>query len=949
MASRLATLNDYGQSAWFDFVSRDLLRSGQLTQMIKDDALKGVTSNPSIFEKAIGHGEDYDELIRQAEAAGDVDPGALFEGLAVHDIQEGADAMRPVYQQTQGRDGYISLEVSPYLAMQTHETIEEARRLWRQVSRPNLMVKIPGTRPGIPAIRQMISEGVNINVTLLFSADVYAEVAEAYISGLEEFVAKGGDPHRVASVASFFISRIDSLVDSQIDKKIAATSDAAEKARLDGLKGKAAIANAKLTYQLYKEIYSSPRWQRLAQKGAQTQRLLWASTGTKNPKYSDVLYVEELIGADTVNTMPPGTMDAFRDHGKARASLEEGVGEAKAVMAALPSAGVSMADVTKQLVVDAVGLFADAADQLYASVQKKRQMVLANKLNSMSYKLPADVDTAFKAAIEDWRKNGKVRRLWAADASLWTEADEANWVGWLNIVSDQLKEVAHHEALAKDVRDGKFKDMLLLGMGGSSLGPEVFAETFGSKAGYPKLHVLDSTDPAQVKRFENAVDLKSCLFLVSSKSGSTLEPNIFKAYFYDKAKQAVGEAEAPKRFLAVTDPGSTVEKMSREAGFRHVFHGLKSIGGRYSVLSNFGMVPATCIGIPPRQFFETTAEMVRSCAPSSPPSENPGVLLGAIMGVCQRLGRDKVTILASKGIADFGAWLEQLLAESTGKIGKGIVPVDAEAAGAPSAYGNDRLFAYTRLASDKDEAQDAAVAALEAAGQPVVRIIVHDPMQLGQEFFRWEMATAVAGSIIGINPFDQPDVEASKVKTRELTTAYDQTGKLPPEAPFASFDGIELFADPRNEGALKPKATSLVAALKAHLDSAKAGDYVAMLAYIDRTPAHIEAMQKMRHKVRDTKKLATCLGFGPRFLHSTGQAYKGGPNSGVFLQITCSDPADLPVPGAKYTFGVVKAAQARGDFDVLADRGRRALRVHLANGVEKGLPALAAALEQALK
>jgi transaldolase/glucose-6-phosphate isomerase len=749
----------------------------------------------------------------------------------------------------------------------------------------------------------------------------------------------------VASVASFFISRIDSLVDSELDKKIAAGGDA----KLAELKGKAAIANAKLTYQLYKELYSSPRWQRLAQKGAQTQRLLWASTGTKNPKYSDVLYVEELIGADTVNTMPPATMDAFRDHGTARASLEEDVDAAKAVMAALPSAGVSMADVTKQLVVDAVGLFADAADQLYASVQKKRQMVLGGKLNSMSYKLPADLEGDVKAAIEDWRKNGKVRRLWAGDASLWTEADEANWLGWLNIVSDQLKAVAQHEALAEDVKNGKFKDMLLLGMGGSSLGPEVFAETFGSKPGFPKLHVLDSTDPAQVKRFEEAVDLKSCLFLVSSKSGSTLEPNIFKAYFYEKAKEAVGETEAPKRFLAVTDPNSSVEKMARAAGFRAIFHGLPTIGGRYSVLSNFGMVPATATGIPPKQFFETTAEMVRSCAPSSPPSENPGVVLGTIMGVCQRHGRDKVTVLASKGIADFGAWLEQLLAESTGKNGKGIVPVDAESVGAPSVYGSDRLFAYTRLASDKDEEQDKAVAALEAAGQPVVRIIVNDPIQLGQEFFRWEMATAVAGSIIGINPFDQPDVEASKVKTRELTTAYEQTGKLPPESPFASFDGVELFADPRNEGELKPQATSLVATLKAHLGRAKAGDYVAMLAYIDRTPVHIEAMQKMRHRVRDTKKLATCLGFGPRFLHSTGQAYKGGPNSGVFLQITCSDPADLPVPGARYTFSVVKAAQARGDFDVLADRGRRALRVHLAGGVEAGLTTLAAALEQALK
>jgi transaldolase/glucose-6-phosphate isomerase len=947
MPNPLKELHGYGQSVWLDFVSRDLLRSGQLRQMIETDGLRGVTSNPSIFEKAIGHGDDYDELIREHEAAGDLDPATLFEGLAVHDIQEGADALRSVYHQSNGRDGYISLEVSPYLAMRTYETIEEARRLWREVGRPNLMVKIPGTKPGIPAIRKMISEGVNINVTLLFSPEVYAQVAEAYISGLEEYCAKGGDPHRVASVASFFVSRIDSLVDTELDKKIAAGDDAA---KLGALKGKVAIANAKLTYQLYKEIYSSPRWQKLAQKGAQTQRLLWASTGTKNKAYSDCLYVEELIGPDTVNTMPPATMDAYRDHGKGHASLDEDIAGAKAVMDALPSAGISIEAVTNRLVDDAVGLFVDAADQLYASVQKKRQMVLGSKQNSMSYKLPADLETGVTAAIEDWRKEGKVRRLWAGDNSLWTGADEANWLGWLTIVNDQLKAVGHLEAFAADVKSARFSDVLLLGMGGSSLGPEVFAKTFGSAPGFPKMHVLDSTDPAQVKRFENAVDLKNTLFLVSSKSGSTLEPNIFKAYFFEKAKEALGsEAEAAKRFIAVTDPNSAVEKLATAAGFRHIFHGLTSIGGRYSVLSNFGMVPATAIGIPPRQFLEATAEMVRSCAPSSPPSENPGVILGAIMGVCQRHGRDKVTILASPGIADLGAWLEQLLAESTGKIGKGIVPVDAEAVGPSGVYGADRLFAYTRLASDPDTEQDKAVAALEAAGQPVVRIVVHDKMQLGQEFFRWEMATAVAGSIVEINPFDQPDVEASKVKTRELTTAYDKTGVLPPEQPFATVDGVQLFADPRNEAELKPKATSLAAALKAHLDRAGAGDYVAMLAYIDRTAAHIEAMQALRQKVRDSKKVATCLGFGPRFLHSTGQAYKGGPNSGVFLQVTCSDPADLPVPGAKYTFSVVKAAQARGDFDVLADRGRRALRVHLAGGVETGLKTLASALEQALK
>ena len=618
-------------------------------------------------------------------------------------------------------------------------------------------------------------------------------------------------------------------------------------------------------------------------------------------------------------------------------------------MEALPGVGISIDAVTAKLVDDGVRLFADAADQLYAAVQKKRRTVLGPKLNAMSLKIPADLGKEHVAALEDWRKAGKVRRLWAADPSLWTETDEEKWVGWLGVVDQQLKAVAHLQDFAEDVKRSGFSDVLLLGMGGSSLGPEVLGETFGSKPGFPKLHVLDSTDPAQIKSFERRIDPARTLFLVSSKSGSTLEPNIFKQYFFEVAKKAVGETEAPRRFVAITDPNSSLERAAVAEGFRDIFHGVASIGGRYSVLSNFGMVPAAAIGVDVKAFLESTAEMVRSCAASAPPVENPGVVLGALLGVCQRHGRDKVTIIASKGIADYGAWLEQLLAESTGKLGKGIVPFDAEPLGAPAVYGQDRVFAYLRLAADQDSEQERMVAALEGAGHPVVRITVSDRMQLGQEFFRWEMATAVAGSIIGINPFDQPDVEASKVKTRDLTTAYEQTGALPPETPFFSADGFQLFADPRNEAALKPQATSLVAALKAHFARIGAGDYAALLAYVERNPAHIDQMQALRRMIRDRTKAATCLGFGPRFLHSTGQAYKGGPNSGVFLQITCEDAADLQVPGQKYTFGVVKAAQARGDFDVLAERGRRALRVHITGGLDAGLGALARAVEQALQ
>jgi len=948
VANPLRTLQEYGQSVWLDFVSRDLLKSGGLAKLIAEDGLRGVTSNPSIFEKAIGHGDDYDALIASAEASGDLDPGALFEDLAVRDIQEGADTLNSVYEQTQRRDGFISLEVSPYLAMNTHETIEEARRLWHGVNRRNLMVKVPGTKPGLTAVRTLIGEGINVNVTLLFSQQVYADVAEAYISGLEAFAKKGGDPHKVSSVASFFVSRIDTLVDDELDKKMAAITDPAERAQLQAMKGKVAIANAKLAYQLSKKIYSDGRWQRLAQQGAQTQRLLWASTGTKNKAYSDVLYVDELIGPDTVNTMPPATMDSYRDHGNPRPSLEEDVDGAQAVMDALPKAGISIDTVTSKLVEDGVRLFADAADQLYAAVQKKRRSVLGRKLNAMSYKLPAELEKNVQVALEDWRKDGKVRRLWAADASLWTETDEANWLGWLDIVDKQLKGIAHLQDFANDVKRSGFRDVLLLGMGGSSLGPEVFAETFGSKPGYPKLHVLDSTDPAQIRHFESRIDIGRTLFLVSSKSGSTVEPNIFKQYFYERAKQAVGANEAPNRFVAITDPSSSLEKAALTQGFRSVFHGLPSIGGRYSVLSDFGMVPAAAIGIDIRAFLESTAEMVRSCAASAPPLENPGVILGAILGICQRRGRDKVTIIASNGLADFGAWLEQLLAESTGKLGKGIVPVDGEPLGTPAVYGNDRLFVYLRLAADRDGDQERAAAALEAAGHPLVRIMVHDRMQLGQEFFRWEIATAVAGSIIGINPFDQPDVEAAKIKTRELTEAYEKTGSLPEERPFFEGDGIRLFADPRNEAALKPQATSLTGALKAHFGQIGQGDYAALLAYVQRSKAHIDSVQRIRRTIRDRTKAATCVGFGPRFQHSTGQAYKGGPNSGVFLQITCDDPEDLPVPGQSYTFGIVKAAQARGDYDVLAERGRRALRAHITGNLVAGLATLSRAVEQAL-
>jgi glucose-6-phosphate isomerase len=572
-------------------------------------------------------------------------------------------------------------------------------------------------------------------------------------------------------------------------------------------------------------------------------------------------------------------------------------------------------------------------------------------IQSPRWEFSAPLTQAVQATLNDWQSGKKMARLWRGDPTLWTSDDEDKWVGWLPIVEDQLAHLKQLNNAATDAAKAGFTHALLLGMGGSSLCPEVLKITYGKQPGHPELHVLDSTDPAQIKSIENQVDLAKTLCIVASKSGSTLEPNIFKQYFFDRMQQVVGKDKAGDHFIAITDSGSKMQQVAERDHFRKIFFGAASIGGRYSALSNFGMVPAAIMGLDLAKFLQRTNEMVQACKPEIPADQNPGAVLGAILGTLGNLGRNKVTIITSPGIHDLGAWLEQLIAESTGKIGKGLVPVDREALGAPEVYGNDRVFVHLRLANEPDTAQKQKLDALRSAGHPVVEIELADTYDLGQEFFRWEIATAVAGSILKINPFNQPDVEASKIVTRQLTEAYEKTGRLPEESPIFDQGGIKLFTDERNAANLKELAgsdRSLTGFLRAHLSQLKPGDYMALLAYIEMNGAHEKKLQTMRHAVRDRKQVATCLGFGPRFLHSTGQAYKGGPNSGVFLQITCDDANDLPVPGQKYTFGTVKAAQARGDFQVLADRQRRALRVHLNANVDTSLKTLEKHLVEAL-
>ncbi|MDB5583453.1 MAG: transaldolase [Bradyrhizobium sp.] len=941
-------LESHGQSVWLDFLARGFVAKGDLKKLIDTDGVKGVTSNPSIFEKAIGSSDEYDGAIGQALRSGDRGVAELFEQVAVEDIQNAADVLRPVYDQRDGADGFVSLEVSPYLALDTKATVAEAQRLWNDVSRKNLMVKVPATPEGLPAIQHLIGEGISINITLLFSQKVYVRVAEAYLAGLERYVAKGGDPSHVASVASFFVSRIDSAVDKQLDEKIAKANDPTEKERLAALKGKTAIANAKLAYQEYKRLFSGPRWDKLAAKGAKPQRLLWASTGTKNKDYGDVLYVEELIGPNTVNTVPPATLDAFRDHGTPRDSLEENVEEARHVLAELDKSGISLDAITTELVKDGVKLFADAADKLYGAVAYKRATVLGTGIDQQTLALGSNIAKAVEKATEEWRASAKIRWLWSRDKSVWTGTDENKWLGWLN--SPVKADVADYEDFAHRVKGQNFTDAVVLGMGGSSLGPEVLAETFARQPGFPKLHVLDSTDPAQIRNLQARINIADTLFIVSSKSGGTTEPNAMKDYFFARVSEAIGTDKAGHRFIAVTDPGSSLEKVATKQGFARIFYGDPSIGGRYSVLSPFGLVPAAAAGIDVRSLLKHAGSMVLSCGPDVPPHENPGVQLGLAMGLAGLEGRDKVTILSSPKVSHFGAWAEQLIAESTGKDGKGLIPIDGESLGDVSLYGQDRFFIDLRTEGENDATHDDRLAALEQAGHPVVRIVMKSIEHIGQEFFRFEMATAVAGAVLGINPFNQPDVEDAKIKTRELTAAFEKSGALPPEKPVMSSEEADLYTDDQNAAALRKAGADgdLGSWLKAHLGRSGAGDYVALLAYVERDSAHIGTLQRMRLAVRDKRHVATCAEFGPRFLHSTGQAYKGGPDSGVFLQITADDDKDLAVPGQKASFGVIKAAQARGDFDVLTERGRRALRVHLKGDLASGLKMLDAAITDAL-
>jgi transaldolase/glucose-6-phosphate isomerase len=953
MANPLLEVQKYGQSIWYDNIRRGLITSGELAEMVERDGLLGVTSNPAIFEKAIAGSSDYDQPLKALVAEGAETAQDVYERLAVQDIQLAADVLYPVYIRTRGRDGYVSLEVSPYLAQDTRGTVEEARRLHGAVRRDNVLIKVPATPAGLPAIRQLIGEGISVNVTLLFDVDVYEQVADAYMAGLEAYGGKGGDVGKVASVASFFVSRVDTLIDARLEKLLDDTTDPQRRKKLKALVGKVALANARLAYARYRDLLATERWKKLADQQAMPQRLLWASTGTKNPKYPRTLYVDELIGPDTVNTVPAETYAAFRQSGKVRPSLTENWAEnldhAREIVGQLAEVGISLKEAAQTLLDDGIAKFTEPFDKLLAAVEKKRQAQLGDALDSQRFALGEHAD-AVEQALADWRVGGKVRRLWAGDASLWTGTDESRWLAWLHAPEVQLEHGEHFAALAAEVREAGFRQVVVLGMGGSARCPEVLARLFGPAAGQPQMLVLDSVVPAQVKAFAAGVDPAKALFLVSSKSGGTVETNALLAFFFDRVKQAVGAEMAGGHFIAITDPKTRLHARAKAERFRHIFFGWPGSPGRFSALSNLGMVPATLLGLDVRRLLAGASVMSHSCASCVPPEMNPGVRLGVALGALAEAGRDKATLVLSPALASLGPWLEQLFSESTGKDGKGVVVIDGEPLGPPEVYGGDRVFVQVKLAGEG--AADGALERLERAGHPVIRIGLAEKMDLGQELFRWQLATAAAGAVLDVNPFSMPDVEAAKVAARARTDDYQARGQLPPPTPLVEEGGIAVFADARNADALLTAAggkKSVEALVRAHTGRVRPGDYFAINAFVESSPAVHRALSELRLRVRDVRRAATMLGYSPGLLHSTGQLHKGGPDTGVFLQLTADDAEDVAIPGVKYTLGVLNRAQALGDFEVLSQRGRRLLRVHLGKDVAAGLARLQEVVSRAIR
>lgn len=919
MPNPITTLHTFGQSVWYDNIQRRMLENGRLAEMVQRGDLRGMTSNPSIFNQAISKSIDYEDALKSMAWSG-YSASQILDRLIMEDIRAAADLFLPLYKASNGGDGYVSVEVGPAMAHDTQATLAEAHRLWDLANHPNVMVKIPATEEGIPAIRQAIADGLNINITLIFSLKRYREVMDAYLSGLEQRLEAGLAVDSIASVASFFVSRIDTKVDKQLEGIVHEEEPKAEKAA--ALVGRIAVDNARLAYAEFRSVFEGQRFARLQAQGARLQRPLWASTSTKDPNYPDTKYVEELIGPDTVNTVPPATLDAFRDHGKVRLTLEKDLDQARQDFEDLAALGISIDQVTSELEDEGVAAFADAFSELLKTVGERRKSAV-EELGPLADNVAVQVNKLAKEKIPS--------RLRANDPTIWTDEPAGRHeirkrLGWLTLPEksrDMLPELLY---FTEEVRAAGYTHALLLGMGGSSLASEVLRTVFGVAPGFLNLAILDSTDPAQVISADRRSKIDNTLYIISSKSGVTAEVKALLDYFWKRATDVAGN-HAAEHFIVITDPGSSLEELAREREFRRVFLADPKVGGRYSALSAFGLVPAALIGVNVASVLGRAARMARQCTPDIPAGRNPGLVLGAVIGEAAKQGRDKLTFLNGPALSPFCDWLSQLIAESSGKQGMGIIPVEGETLASPDLYGEDRLFVYLRRHSDiRTRSLDQAAERLKRAGHPVITMAVEENDDLGSEFYRWELSTAIACAILGVNPFDQPDVQESKDRALAIIDTYYKTRKLDEGRMLWQGEGVTIYGSQLPENSDK-----LAGILKGFLNQGQPGDYVAINAYLPRNQNMDGMLHKLRISILDRTHLTTTIGYGPRYLHSIGQLHKGGKNNVLFIEITHEPEKDLEIPGEGLTFGRLECAQAVADLDTLLKRGRRALRIHLSD------------------
>jgi transaldolase/glucose-6-phosphate isomerase len=877
---RLAALTAAGTSIWLDQIRRSLITGGELERLVAADSLRGVTSNPAIFEKAILGSSDYEEQVAQLAERG-LHAHDIYEDIAITDVQMACDVLRPVWDDAGGADGFVSLEVEPAFAHDTDATLDQARDLWSRVGRPNLMIKIPGTEEGVPAIEQAIAAGINVNVTLLFSVESYSAIAEAYIRGMERR-REAGESLDVHSVASFFVSRVDTEVDRRL----------ADLGRED-LRGLAAVANARAAYARFEELFEGERFAALRDAGCPVQRPLWASTGVKDPHYPETKYVETLVAPHTVNTMPMPTLLACGE--RLEVSGATAREDPTADLSALAEAGIDMADVTDRLLREGIEKFVEPFETLIAGVEQAREGVVTDRPSTISSSIPEQLEGPLIERVKQAQAEGVARRIWQRDESLWGGPgvpEIGNRLGWLTISEKMLEHAPELRAFVEEVKADGFTDAVLLGMGGSSLGPEVIRRAYGDIPDGLRLQVLDSTDVGALLAVERSIDIERTLFIVSSKSGGTIETLSHMRHFYERT------GGNGSQFVAITDPGSPLIEIAAERGFRHVFENDPDIGGRYSVLSHFGLVPAVLAGVNIEAMLHRAQVAEQNCAQFGDVSDNSGLWMGIVLGELALLGRDKATFVVSDQLASLGLWLEQLVAESTGKHGKGVLPVAGEPLGPPEAYGDDRVFVYLRDPANPKAELDAGLEALGRAGHPTITLAVHGAADLGRIFFFAEFGVAVTGWALGINPFDQPNVQEAKDKTKGVL----EGGELPEVDPG---DLDELLAE------------------------AQPPHYVAILAYVTPSDEFDAAVTELRAAIRERGGATTTFGYGPRYLHSTGQMHKGGPPNGLFLELIHDVDEDVEIPEAGYGFRHLKNAQAVGDLLTLRDHGLRAVRVRL--------------------